>query len=321
MWHWETCLGSITLQQYLTLSKSLHFFKCQLALQNRCHDALRYLEIIIMEPKPLEVLYTKEYFQFTNEEQKYIKALNFSCLRHSIYILSDSIMKLCGAGLSTFITEVKRLKMRKVVSCQMPHNGTPSFQLLRSTWETSLVALFLILPYQVLLKITVNSTFKIHPESDHVPSIILKSHHLLPRFPCGLPNHIYYLLQNQSFETSVNTSPQVKTPSCFPSRSEQKLKPSNGLRCLVCLYSFLPLRPWVKLHSPLCSLCSILPALPLCLSLVRKGVCHCLGAFALVSPLVWNAFPHIFLTWITFVLHSGILKCQFIRVPFSDCST
>ena len=70
-----------------------------------------------------------------------IKILSFSLLRPSTYILSDSKIKLCEAGLSTFIIELRRLKMRKVVSCQMSHNGTPSFQLLGSTQEASLMIL------------------------------------------------------------------------------------------------------------------------------------------------------------------------------------
>lgn len=98
-----------------------------------------------------------------------IKILSFSSLRPSTYILSDSKMKLCEAGRSTFIKELKRLKMRKVVSCQLSPNGTPSFQLLGSTWEASLMILShpLIL---IFLKVIVSSTFKLHPESDHIPS-------------------------------------------------------------------------------------------------------------------------------------------------------
>lgn len=180
-------LGSRTLQQYLTLSKLLHLFKCHLVLQNGSADTLGYLELVIMKQYngPSS---TREYFQLTNEQQTHSKILNLSCLKYSTYILPDSIVELCEAGFSTFIIEIKKLKMGKV-PCQM----------LGSTWETALIALFLIVLYQVPLKIIVSATFRLRLESDHIPSPPGGSHRLLPSLPCGPPNHICYLLQGWGF--------------------------------------------------------------------------------------------------------------------------
>lgn len=97
-------LGSSTLPQYLILSKLLHLVKCLI----KCKMGVLMLSIFENcnhEIIQLEILYKIEYIQLTNE-QKHIKIWNFSCLRHSRYILHDPPVELCEVGF--------RLKMWKV---------------------------------------------------------------------------------------------------------------------------------------------------------------------------------------------------------------
>ena len=149
--------------------------------------------------------------------------------------------------------------------------------------------------------------------------------------------------------------------------TEQKLK-SKWWSQMPCVFGvFLLLTPWDKLPPPSHPFYLTLPPLCLFLSLVRNDICRCLGALALASPLVWNAFPHTHMAHICTSVRSslvaqtvknlpaiqetqvqslgqedplqeemathssilawratftqGLLKCQFISVPFSDYST
>lgn len=105
-----------------------------------------------------------------------------------------------------------------------------------------------------------------------------------------------------------------KHPHGFPSWSEQKLKFKPCSQSLVCVDSFLLLRHWVKTHySPFCLLFLATLASPL--PFLDENMHHCLTAFALALPLLWNAFPYIFLTWLTFSLTSGLSNVSVLERP------
>ena len=218
-----------------------------------------------------------------------IKILSFPCLRPSTYILSDSIMKLCEAGLSTFIIELKRRKMWKVASCQMSHDGTLSFQLLGSTREASLMILshpLILISSKNCSQFYLQTTSRVWLYSTYWSSIMSFLGFHVASLTTSIISRIG-LLTPQSTQVL-----QWKHPDGFHHSQSKSWSLINGLKCLMCLDSFLLLKPWVKLHSSFYPFYSTLPALLLCLSLVRSDICRCLGALALASPLVWNAFPH-----------------------------
>lgn len=93
-----------------------------------------------------------------------------------------------------------------------------------------------------------------------------------------------------------------KHPRGFPAQNKTR-SPSNGLKGLVCLGSGFPWRP----ESCPTTLYFAQPINPhLFPSLWLGHICHCLKAFALALPLVWNDFPHM-----AHIFTYGLLKCQF----------
>ena len=159
-------------------------------------------------------------------------------------------------------------------------------------WKAPMMTLFLTLPYQVLLKIIVSSTLKIHLDSDYIPSPPLS-----PIITC-LAFHMVSLTaslifsQGEAFGTSVNLgqSSSQNILMVFCHSQEAKIKQWSQ-RPDVSDY-FLPLRPWVKPHySPLGPPCSTL-----LLHIFAFGwlghKCLCSRAFALAPALVQNASPH-----------------------------